>query len=496
MKASQMKLMILTLALILVQNLFAGVMEQESFLSNHLTDVIKSYDARGVVRVDIELRDKNLELPGTNFLVSSNVLGELNKKNVKNITVNVFTQLEDMPEEFKAYIDNKTKKYTKASNIKFIQLEKTESGVEGSISNGLDKLTAKLGSNDNLIYVLATIPFAIFIIAFLFKGQLGKATNMMGAELQGLTSALQEQGIGTTPEAVALEGMGKFDSSGSEQSSTVLEQSMWEVMNEEFYIGLISDCYWCLEDKYASFVWSKVPVELKRQLISEEKVDESYIKYISDLKPEDKAFGNNSYYLKPWGYSHISNEDLSKLIKEDKRLFGFLSPMRLTKMDLTLEEKLECVTASSGNSAMKESFFIQKIENISPSDRREFESSIEFAFADFDEENRLVEMDVAFKIMKKFPTLGWALRLSDEKVIEILSSFQARDLAGALFTSEEIRTKLLSKMPEKRRELIESYVQKAKPMKNNTYSAIMKLVYNELEELNLSEHNKEEAQSA
>lgn len=494
MKASRMKLILLTLSLLFTNAIKADVLEQETYLSNHLTDVIKSYDTRGVVRVDIETKGKKLELPGTNFIVNSNLIGGVDKGNVKSLTVNVFTELKEMPVEFKNYIDTKTNKYTDKANIKFIPLAKQVNGLEEKIGKSLDKVSDSFGSS-NLIYGLLTIPFAIFMIAWFFKGQLNQATQTMGSELQNLTSALQEQGIGTSPEALAIEASSS-EGSSSDQSSTVLEQNMWEMMNEEFYVGLIWDCYWCLEDNYASFVWSKAPVELKRELLSSGKVDEDYIKFVSDLKPTDKAFGTNSYYLKPWGYNHISNPDLSSLIIEDKRLFSFISPMRLTKLELSLEEKLECIQASGTASKMKEEFFVKKIENMKESQKREFDSGVEFEFASFEEENQLVKMDIDLNVMKKFPTLGWILKLSDEKIINILSSFQAKELASALYTSEEIKKDIISKLPEKRRELIESYAQKSKGAKNKTYTSIMKMVYAELEETHSQKPELKEVKSA
>ncbi|MCT4640892.1 MAG: hypothetical protein N4A33_01255 [Bacteriovoracaceae bacterium] len=475
----KMNLLLLLLSLVLSTFAIASVVEQETFLSNHLTDVLKSYDERGVVRVDLEMKNKRLELPGTNFIVSSNIIGNLDKKNVKSLTVNVFSELKELPKEFKDYITDKTKKIATNPKIKFVQLEKRVNGFEQTIASGIEKISAKTGGDKNLIYVLIAIPVTILLIALFFRSQLKSSTTAMSNQLQGLTAALQEQGIGTSMEALNVEGTSS-GSNGSDGGSTILEQSMWEAMNKEFYIGLLSDCYWCEEDAYASFVWSKVPVEMKRYLLDDSVIDEEYTRHISKIAPQDKGFGQNPYYLNPWPYEKMSNEDLGKLVSEDKRLFSYISPMRLTKIELTLEEKLECIAQASTN-AMKEELFLSKIENQGESQRRYFDTIGEFDFGSFEEEDQLLGMDVEFSIMKKFPSLGWILKLDDEKIIEILSSYQAKELATALFVSDSTKEKILSKMPEKRRELIDSYAQKTKAVKNNVFKSIVSRVYLELE---------------
>lgn len=491
-----MKLLLTFLSLLLASQASADVLTQETYLSNHFSDVLKSYDSRGVVRVDIELKDKKVELPGTNFLVNTNTISEFSQKDVKSISVNIFSELENIPKDLEAYINAETKKVGAIGKIKFIKLEKAlrDNSLEEAINTSVEKLTTKMGGGENLLYAIAVIPFILLIVGFLMRASMKNAVDMLQGQFQGLTAALQEQGIGTTPEAVASESASSYQAPQGE-NSTVLEQSMWEVMSEDFYVGLISDCYWCLEDNYAAFVWGKAPVQIKKDLLDGEQVDTTYLKYISSKEPVDKGFGKNSYYLKPWKYDHVSNSDLGALVKEDKRFFQYLSPMRASNIEFTLEEKLECIE-KSGISDMKDELFTSKVENLKGSEKRLLDINQEFSFSSFEEEESLIEKDLDLATMKKFPSLGWALKLSDEKIVEIVTSYQAKDFAQALYCAESIQDKILAKIPEKRRELLSSYLQRSTPSKNSVYRQLVERIFKELELSSNGQDSSEEAISA
>lgn len=462
---------------------YADVLRQETFLSNQFSEVLRSYDERGVVKVDIELNQKKVQLPGTNFLVSSNDIGKLSKKNVKSVTVHVFSEKETLPKTVEDFFRSEIEKISKKSNIKLITLEKglRDNSLQMALDSSVEKLSASLGGSEQLLYVIGMIPFILLIVGYFMKTQMQKSVEILNGQLQMLSSALQEQGIGTTPNGNEIFNQSKDSSSQSTETSTVIEKNMWEVMGEDFYNSLLSDCYWCELDQYASFIWGKTPIEMKKNLLNSSAIDKSYLKFISAIEPVDLGLAKHSYYLSPWKVEHISNEDLFEIVRSDFRFYSYLSPLRNRNANFTLDEKLRCLELGP-STPMQEELFAKKIANTKQSEKRALDLQQNFNFSSFEEEEKILEMDLTFDQMKKFPTIGWLLKLSSEEIAEIISSYQVKDFAGALYCADSIKEKIIECAPEKRQDLLRSYASKITGSQNSTYLDIIQKVFKYLEE--------------
>lgn len=448
------------------------VLEREVSLSHHFTSLFKSYDDRATVSVRISLKQIKVKLPGTNFLLQKQIIDQESLGNVAGINLYVFSSVEDVPEEFKKHVQETFSNYgVTEPKIELIKLTKIQNNFEKDFIGEFKSLVSKASNVQYIIYAVFTVALSLVAFLVIFKKQVGLVNGTLSTRFNELVSALQEQGIGTSMESLTRDE-GSYSGSRQESNSTVLEQSMWEAMNVDFYIALLSDCYWCEKDHYASFVWSKMPVAIKKEFMDKNIVDVEYIKYVSTLDGRDEGFGNDPYYLASLSIDKYSNDTISTLVQKQKGFFSFLPPMRAQALSLSLEDKLECLEQAE-KSPLKRELLDSKVENLKASPNRELPVMQEFEFDTEEEEVELTSQDVQFNVVKAFPSLGWSLKLENDQFDKIFNGIQARDLASGLYGASEIVEKILAKIPEKKAELVRSYMKRSKATQNQVFKLII-----------------------
>lgn len=477
-----MRLLLIILTFLLSANVFASKNSDiEEFFSKRFSEVMKSYDSRSTVIVDIKEKSDSLALPGTNFLLGDNTIGFMDNIDIESVSVMVFTEMETTPPAFQEFVDKTFEKYNAKPEIKLFKLEAGPQ-VDKVVAESVEKIADSYAS-PFVLFALFAIPLAMLFMFFGIKKEFASINSTLNSQLTTLSSSVENQsGGGANVQAdYGVQNTGK--------QSLEIEKSSWEERPFEFFKAILWECYWCHEDHYAAFIWEKMPTAIKTQFFKDSALDENYINFISSLSGVDLGFAQNSYFMNPLNLDHVSNDDLGEFLKKEKALFSLLSPLRLKQIKLDLKDKIEMLKADLLDDDKKKA--LQKnLKDIEPSKLRSIEVVKVLDFNSTEEEEEALAMDLDYSVMRSLPSLGWISKLAKEQIEEILKGYSAKDLAACLACPDSAKELILKHIPEKKRELVTSYQKNTLASKNHpAYKALLNTVMSELDKkFNLPEN--------
>ncbi len=215
-------------------------------------------------------------------------------------------------------------------------------------------------------------------------------------------------------------------------------------------ISMISDCYWSDEDSYAAWIWGRMDVEQRRQLLENMPFMADYSNFLADKESSPFPYVNHAYYLNPLPCNMTSQKDMTELVRVDNSLWHILSPIRQAHLQLRLEERIRCMSAPH-----------KKYEKLVFTDSQMRALSVSGQWGDLsaDDETQLLKdpWSVPVHLRSQIKSLVWLSTLPEEKIKEKLEKLDAKSLATAWVGPEELLNRLEGFLPEKKRELIRAY---------------------------------------
>lgn len=99
------------------------------------------------------------------------------------------------------------------------------------------------------------------------------------------------------------------------------ENEVIDQLSSESLVALLSDCYWCELDTYAAYIWLKLSVNTKKEVLGLWEFMSEYVNYISQLEPTIQSYHKDPYYLTPLDFKNYNNNQIRELISKNKTLF-------------------------------------------------------------------------------------------------------------------------------------------------------------------------------
>ena len=224
----------------------------------------------------------------------------------------------------------------------------------------------------------------------------------------------------------------------------------------ESCIAILTDCYWGQFDGYASFIWARLPFPMRKVMMEKANWLEDYTSYLAGYPEQDMHCLHDPAYITPMPFFRNDNAGITSLVRQYPILLNRLSNLRTAGLDLSLREKVEMFRLAKTQRDAP----MPKFQPLAPSPRRIF--GVRFgsvARLDVKDERELLQMkDLELEFVERIPSLGWLLRLSRKDVERILTRIPAKDLAAAWVGPPEILKRIGQCLPEKKRELLASYL--------------------------------------
>lgn len=479
-------LMLMTIASFATEDFHSSI----NRLEQRLTDIVKSYDDRAQVLVFAKEKknsSKNVKLPSIPFLIREpSGLDKDNQEKIElsSLEINVFSRLEELPKEIQDNLIRLGKEYYAKPTLKLnkvaIYTEQKENPME-FVTSLLSYIFGGIGGLS-----------LIFLVVYVRRGSQLKA--VLETQFSMLATSFSESsgGGGQMVNVAAPE-----QSSSSGKSSIEINTSsgsQWEEYSIDSLIAVIADCYWCHEDEYAAFVWKRMSIAKRNQVLESGKVNKEYISFLSNFDGEDKGYIDEPYYINPLPIEHLNNDELLKLIRQESSLVKNLSKLRANHLPIKAKERLEIYNNIVGEWDESKITF----DSVEASDGRILEEKVNFRFSSIEEESEIVSLsDMTFENMRQFPSLAWLTRISAEEASDILNAYTAKQLASIWIGPEDVLEKLGELVPTKKRDLLNSYLMSVSPTREHPiYEEIINLALESYKEENSREGSELEKKAA
>jgi hypothetical protein len=456
----------------------------EESLENRILPIVRTYDAKALVIVRATPVATNAPMPMTPFVMKDlSIEGAAGDAIIRRVDVTVVSRLKELPADVSRFIKDICSGPGERVGVSIKTEMLNEGGTRFLASTSLGSFWNGTGTSVGffaLLFLAATlIPNGIFFLLFLVLFRRGRAFE--GSSASGITSdaaaeanrlARSDRGHGAGQDAAVEHAVSKFP--------------------VEACVALLTDCYWGQFDGYANYIWNRLPFDLRKTILTDEPLIDEYSHHLNGVEEKNLNCEQDAYYLDPLPFSQIDNAALTNLVKQHPSLMNQLSTLRLDGLELSARDRIDLMKMAQA----QKDLVLPKFNKLPPSPLRKFAHRLGMIrLQDFDEEQELLQMrDLGLEFIQKIPSLGWILRLSKEEAEKLLHFFSARDLATAWIGPPEVLEKLMNCLPEKKREMIVSYLQRTRPSRTSqTFQKIHSLTIEALKHADKKESRKKKS---
>ncbi len=430
----------------------------EEVLKERIQQAIKIKDnsAKITVRIEFNKYESNGEsLPGTNFNQESFYADKLDVADIKKVNVQFFSTQSEITDEQRTLIHALVPIDKNKISILFITIPTNEmvpTGIQPSDLSEIANQTVKfLSIALSLIFGLVLI--VIGAIAFL-NGR--KNRDMIKQQIGTLASAISENGMGQPSVPQSFETQSKANAIETQENSS--DQSVFADYSFESLSALFSDLYWCEKDGEAHYLWNKITIAQKTNLLEQLDFMYGYTMHFLNSSPIANEDLLHPYYNKPLAMNKTSQEALSSLVKKNFALWSKISPLRQQTLQLSLKEKIKANSTPAG---------VVKVEEFPVSKLRSLPRPVAFGEISFEDEMEIYKDHqlVPKALQSSVPSLVW-LALKDKAYVEQqFEQLDAKFMATGWVAAPEILRTLEKCIPEKKLLLLQSYLKSLTPSK-------------------------------
>jgi hypothetical protein len=444
-------------------------------IAGRIVAVTKTYDPSASVDVTLKgednvivSEDKSVQIDNP-FILTPKISAKDYKYtfNVQYVEANIFSQYKKAkyPGQILAKIEKILAEYSTNNHITFEEIP-----VAIEKKNPYDPRNLSL-------YQIALIVVAVSGVAVLFLHVLSvlfasrrnnndKILETINVSVETLKNALD--GVASSNLTAANLAHGNPETTPMSLEVNVGGESFLKEFEDRSINELLMDCYWSAEDEYAAFIWSKLDVVRKGRLVDMNERLTEYANYITSLKGEDRNYISQPYYLNPFDLHSITNESLSKMVTTYGALFHVLPNMRVAALKIDAASKKKLMQQKFSKYDTEFELASIKWDRFQTTETRQFEITRTFKFETDEEELDFFEdPKLDFSLVGAFPSLGWLTYFKQDDINDVLSPFSAKELSIAWCGPEMFLQKLEDSLPEKKRELLRSYLEKTVPTRDN-----------------------------
>ncbi len=462
----------------------------ETRLQEKLSALLKPIDPNSQVLVKIEVRTISTELPGANLEVSQ--LDALSNReamrydDIQSVDVKVLSELSAIPVQIKNLLQTAVRMGKAPVKISYTQFDSetrtTIQAAEQKFTSTFFKLAGDtIGSSSSNLTKFA-IGFTIVAFIALFIGislllvlRLVRSTIQDG--LVAIASAVSEGSVaerhsdsGHISAGAPVALANSFSSSGTEISE----------MPNDSLVALFSDCYWCEQDEYASWIWTQASTPQRTYLLATLPYATAYARYITEVAPA-RSFNSHRdpYYFNPLPLISASQKDVTAWLKQNPGGLRALSPMRKSHIQLPIRERVQLQTLSE-KSEKFERPVIQSVTRLLTLKADEMRLSNQDDLIIF----KTPEV-IPYALRRSFPSLAWVHHLSSELKTELFKSLTASEVAQAWCGPQELLEKLQPFLAEKKMRLVLDIAQREQPSRESvSYKKIIGTAFDLLDQTN------------
>lgn len=464
-------------------------------------DLVRDVDPMAQVSIQEIHGNKSIKLPGTPFVAS----GEKSAKRYRDdlaeqLNIVVMTQSGELDASMTQLIKGIAGNYAAKINIKIQKISDELLAAQQAAVNATSKNQGNMGPSsllDAMIqnykqldirrYVFVTLGFVSLITIFLPLLWLGLHISVQRRMLKEL-----REGFRSLSATIELSQEGQSRSQGlqsmtapgfaSAQTVPMLSSSTYFAeMTDDGLFALFTDCYWTHQDQYGSYLSHRIPVSRKIKMIERMPELGDYVAFVAQLPEVNLGFEQDSSFLASQPIWHLDMDAVSDYVKLNPAALHVLSPLRLVALKLRPAERLDLYEQAEDQST--KSFEWPNARSAA----RTLKKVMRMQINSEDEEREILSMPhPSLELIEQVPSLGWVLRLPQERITALLQSYSARDLASAWIAPPETLDQLKLHINAKKLGLMEALLEKTQSSRTSyAFGAIHQATVSELKKISL-----------
>lgn len=455
-------------------------LELEAQIESRVLKILKGYDELALAFATVKYDTTQRSLPATPFVIQDNKLTKDFNYTLQAINITVYSKLNPMPQEVSAMVQDavadlgvrpslnyKALPQDFGNNLQPVDPETGEANVNQTFNLKADDIRTTLEAHnqkmDNMIYALGGIFAALGL--FVVFGFVTNSRNrkILQAGLSKISSSVEESG-GGGGQVIDMPQMDQARDQGRPQALSSGDKDNIATYSDDALVAMLTDCYWGHYDTFGSFIWRRIPVSRRAEILTKVELLEEYVHFLSGMDEQNLGFDQDPYYLNPLPIGHLDNDALTEAVRNDPGLFVKLPVMRVDSLSLGVKERLKLMSSIG----KFEEFTMPDFQTQSDSQHRVLKKHKKFILNSIKEESEILAMEGLDPfVCRDIPTLGFLAKLDEEKIFPILEGLSAQELAMAWIGPEDVLEKLMSVLPEKKGKLVEAYLEKIKPSRNS-----------------------------
>lgn len=442
--------------------------------------LVQRFDKQALVFATVTFQSESSGLPGTPFVLKSLTLDQEAEPKVQSIRLAIFTKLKPLPEDLQTLLKSAITKFGATPSFDVQPLPKaiegdeeaakddaktaTEAPVEDKakteevkpLAPGDDGYTKELILKNPLLSVIALLIMVLSAVATVFTFTFIKTATRNFKTL--------DQGLKSVASSVESAGGGKdlrtVQSEAAPQrvvSDAAAVGDTFKSLGLDSLRALLMDCYWGESDRYAAYVWKRLPTEKRIALVGRDQVLASYVATLQGIGEEDKGVEQEAYYLSPLAISHVDNDALSELARRHRGLLKVLPSLRADALNLTVPERVAMISEQETGS-------LPDFASVPASPLRTLIKRSRFKIHSLEEELQVLALpELKAEMARDIPTLAWLSEVPPERIKGVLAGFSAQQLAEAWIGPDFVLEKLAQCLPEKKLKLVLTYKDRTPP---------------------------------
>lgn len=445
--------------------------------------LVQRYDKQALVFATVTFQSESSDLPGTPFVYNNLTLDQLEDPKVQSIRLSIFTKLKPLPQDLQTLLKSAISKFGATPSFDVQPLPKVVDADTDQVDAQTDETpepdpeadakpeTKPLQPGDEGYFkelVLKNPLMSVIAALILVLSGVAGVFTLTFIRSAGRNFRTLDQGLKNVASSVESAGGGAKDLRNTDLApvkgpeSTAQSEDAFRSLGSESVHAILMDCYWGRLDRYAAFVWHRLPMEKKVSLVGRDGVLAEYVTTLQDIGEEDRGADQDSYYLHPLPISHLDNDALSEVVRKHKGLLKALPSLRADALNLTVPERVALLTENPADGALPD------FSKLAASELRTLTKRTRFKIRSVEEELQVLAMpNLSPDMARDIPTLAWLAELPVDRIRTVLSGFSAQQLAEAWVGPDFVLKKLSDALPEKKLKLVLTYKDKTRPNREN-----------------------------
>jgi hypothetical protein len=458
-------------------------LDLETKLQEKVRSLIAPVDPYAQVVISVRLKQLAVELPGAGAQLakidSSHSEFSLSLEDIERVEISVISKLNPFPAGLRRTLESgidlpasKKRLTIQAFDAETAALLakpepdylKTMNAAEEAMGKIVDRAPSAFG------WILAGL--AVFALLRDLGNQRARA-KAAGRIAEGLKelSSREAEAVSVPPRPADSPGVVARDRGGDSDTDRLFVQSL----PPEALTALFSDCYWCMEDGYAAWLWASLTQVQREALLRQWPKASIYVRSLGSTESKVANYHHHPYYLEPLRIQDVSQNDIMAWVKAHPGAWHALSPMRKMRSGFSLLEKIKLNEVALHAQ-------LPAVPRPSRDDRELSEPMDCGSLTEADELEILRDpTSVPASLRPQIQSAVWTALLDEQARREVLSSMSARMIAEVWLGPDAVLEKMAESLPEKKLQLVKRYRSRIQPYR--TSDAMSELVRVSLERL-------------